>query len=88
MKVELTRGSWKQITVTFNWGGEISYNPSFHRFTFFATSKPRNCWEPSYKEVQELQKYLSDFFVFDFYKEEGVDKVMFYPKEDCWITFK
>lgn len=88
MQISLTRGSWKQFTVTFNWGGEVKYNPSFHKFTFFASSKRRNLGEPSYEEVIEIQKYLADFFIFDFYEEAGVKCVMFHPKEDCKITFK
>ena len=88
MKIILERGSWCPVQVSFNWSEEISYNPGFHTFTFFGSSKPRSPYDHAYNEAKELDKYLKDFLDFDFYNEEGVDKVMFHPKQDCKIIFK
>ena len=88
MKIILERGSWFTVTVSFNWYKDISYNPSWKRFVFFASSKPDSPFDHSYKEAKELSTLLHDFFDFDFYTEEGIDEVTFYPKQDCKITFK
>ena len=88
MEIILERGSWFRVKTSFNWDGEVSYNPSFHQFTFFASSKPKHPYDSSYAKAKELSTLLTDFLDFDFYKEEEIDKVMFHPKKDCWITFK
>lgn len=87
MTIILERGNW-MIKASFNWYTEVSFNPSTHKFNFFASEKDIDNGDHSYNEAQELQKYLSGFLDFTFYTEEDTKKVIFHPKEDCRIVFK
>lgn len=88
MTFRLTRGSWYTVEVKFDWYNEVEYNPSNGKFMFFASSKPKSEYDHGFKEAKQLAELLKDFFEFDFYMEEGIEKVMFFPKKDCRISFK
>lgn len=85
MKITITKGTWATVTATFIWRGAVEYIKSQQRFVFYANERQQ--MGRYYLDACELAKLLPDFFTFDFYTEDGIRKVMFYPKDFTELKF-
>ena len=86
MKVTITKGTWIGVTATFMWKGSVEYIQSQKRIMFYANELQQN--GAIYLAARELSYALPAFFVFDFYVEDGIKKVMFFPKDFTEVTFE
>lgn len=86
MTVTITKGVCTSVTATFVWKGSVEYIQSQNRVMFYANEMQQN--GAIYMAARELSCALPTFFVFDFYVEDGIKKVMFFPKEFTEITFE
>lgn len=86
MKVTITKGTWIGVTATFVWKGSVEYIQGQKRIMFYANELQQN--GAIYMAARELSYALPTFFVFDFYVEDGIKKVMFFPKDFTEIKFE
>lgn len=83
MNVIIKKGTHTLVVTAFVWRGPVEYLNGQNRFVFYANEQMGMC----YVDACELARILPGFFVFDFYTEDGVRKVMFYPKDFVEIIF-
>ena len=86
MKVTITKGTWIGVTATFVWNGSVEYIQGQKRIMFYANETQQN--GALYMAARELSCSLPTFFVFDFYVEDGIKKVMFFPKDFTEVKFE
>ena len=86
MKVTITKGVWTSVTATFVWQGSVEYIQSQKRIMFYANEMQQN--GALYTAARELSCSLPTFFVFDFYVEDRIKKVMFFPKDFTEVKFE
>ena len=86
MKVTITKGVWTSVTATFVWKGSVEYIQGQKNIMFYANETQQN--GAIYMAARELSCSLPTFFVFDFYVEDGIKKVIFFPKDFTEVKFE
>lgn len=80
MKITMNFQSFAEIT--FHWYGPVEYRDG--KLVFFASENTR----AKHTEAEILAKLFPTLFDFNFYKEEGIKKVLFSPNKPCEIKFE
>lgn len=82
MKITVTKEWSTRIMCSFQWYEKVSYTRG--KELMFFTSENR----ASYKTATLLSEAVPNFFIFDFYEEEGVKCVVFIPAKDCTVVIE